>query len=183
MSSLTIHKRKVTDSMKRRVAGIQRFTCKGNVPGYKCPLSGLPFDESGYDIDHIQPLSEGGTNEISNLQALCLMCHRVKSTRAASSVVVPVVIKKEKPKKVEVKPSLKKHYSVTLAGGSIKKFDDLDTLMQFVDKLVTKEGWSALGIMAFGVHMPVGDKMIDRLELFPTPNDRSNWPTLYSYKL
>ncbi len=90
-------KRKVTAAVKKQVAGKQRFMCAGNVSGYACPLSGNPFDEAGYEIDHIIPLSEGGSNDTSNLQALCLMCHRVKSNRAAS------VKKEEKPKK-EKKP-------------------------------------------------------------------------------
>ena len=28
-----------------------------------------------YEVDHIQPLSDGGTNERKNLRALCLPCH------------------------------------------------------------------------------------------------------------
>jgi hypothetical protein len=91
-------KRKVTAAVKKQVAGKQRFTCAGNVSGYSCPLNGNPFDEAGYEIDHIIPLSEGGSNDNSNLQALCLMCHRVKSNRSATS---------EKPKK-EKKPKEEK---------------------------------------------------------------------------
>jgi len=92
-------KRKVTAAVKKQVAGTQRFTCAGNVEGYSCPLSGTPFDEAGYEIDHIIPLADGGSNETSNLQALCLMCHRVKSNRAS-------VGKKKKP--TEKKPKVEK---------------------------------------------------------------------------
>lgn len=73
--------RKVTAAVKKRVAGKQRFTCATNVSDYTCPLGGNPFDEAGYEIDHIVELCNGGTNDESNLQALCLMCHRVKSNR------------------------------------------------------------------------------------------------------
>jgi len=76
-------KRHVTSGTKKLVAGRQRYMCAATVPGYVCPLSGTPFDEAGYEVDHILPLSDGGTNEASNLQALCLMCHRVKSNRAS----------------------------------------------------------------------------------------------------
>ena len=76
-------KRHVTAGTKKLVAGKQRYMCAASVPGYVCPLGGTPFDEAGYEVDHILPLSEGGTNEASNLQALCLMCHRVKSNRAS----------------------------------------------------------------------------------------------------
>lgn len=80
-----MEKRKVTTAVKKQVAGRQRFTCAANIPDYKCPLRNEPFDEAGFEIDHIKPLSEGGSNEPSNLQALCLMCHRVKSNRASIS--------------------------------------------------------------------------------------------------
>jgi hypothetical protein len=37
------------------------------------------FNRSGYDIDHIVEVADGGTDAIENLQALCPSCHRVKS--------------------------------------------------------------------------------------------------------
>jgi 5-methylcytosine-specific restriction endonuclease McrA len=76
-------KRHVTAGTKKLVAGRQRYTCAANVEGYVCPLANKPFDEAGYEIDHIVALKDGGTNETSNLQALCLMCHRVKSNRSS----------------------------------------------------------------------------------------------------
>jgi hypothetical protein len=94
-------KRKVTAAVKKQIAGKQRFTCAANVQGYSCPLNNNPFDEAGYEIDHIIPLSERGSNEASNLQALCLMCHRVKSNRASSGKEKP---KKEKKVKEDIKP-------------------------------------------------------------------------------
>lgn len=76
--------RSVTESQKKRVAGRQRYTCAASIPEYTCPMKGEPFDESGYEIDHIKELRDGGTNEESNLQALCIMCHRVKTSRMTS---------------------------------------------------------------------------------------------------
>ena len=73
--------RKVTAAKKKQIAGRQRFCCSANVEGYTCPLDKKPFDESGYEIDHIMELCKGGSNEDSNLQALCIMCHRVKTSR------------------------------------------------------------------------------------------------------
>jgi len=78
--------RNVTESQKRRVAGRQRFTCAGSVPDYVCPMKKEPFDESGYEIDHIQELRDGGTNDLSNLQALCISCHRVKTSRMTTAM-------------------------------------------------------------------------------------------------
>jgi 5-methylcytosine-specific restriction endonuclease McrA len=88
-------KRKVTAAMKKQIAGRQRFMCAATVQGYTCPLNGLPFDEAGYEIDHIVPLSEGGSNDASNLQALCLMCHRVKSNRACVGIAKTSAPKKK----------------------------------------------------------------------------------------
>jgi 5-methylcytosine-specific restriction protein A len=36
------------------------------------------------EIDHIRPLSEGGTEDESNLQPLCVECHSIKSADEAS---------------------------------------------------------------------------------------------------
>jgi hypothetical protein len=83
--------RNVTESQKKRVAGKQRYTCAASISEYTCPMRGEPFDESGYEIDHIRELRDGGTNEESNLQALCIMCHRVKTSRMSS-----VIAKKER---------------------------------------------------------------------------------------
>lgn len=84
--------RAVTESQKKRVAGRQRYTCAASVPEYACPMKNEPFDESGYEIDHIKELRDGGTNDISNLQALCINCHRVKTSRMTT-----VIARREPP--------------------------------------------------------------------------------------
>ena len=43
----------------------------------RCTEDGIPL----YDYDHIIPLCDFGSNEFSNLQILCLECHRIKSIR------------------------------------------------------------------------------------------------------
>ena len=40
-----------------------------------------PFDIKDLTIDHIMPVSLGGTNDISNLQPLCMPCNRLKGNR------------------------------------------------------------------------------------------------------
>ena len=61
-----------------------------NLSDYKCLLwkyqDGV-FDESGYEIDHIDEYSilskqsDIDVNHISNLQALCPSCHKVKTKK------------------------------------------------------------------------------------------------------
>lgn len=40
-----------------------------------------PADASKYEIDHLHPLSKGGTNEMHNLQCICPSCNRKKSAK------------------------------------------------------------------------------------------------------
>jgi hypothetical protein len=84
--------RKVTLAQKKLVAGNQRFKCNNKpgsnligLDGYKCLLWMIDgddkgcFDSSGYDIDHIEEWSVSKNDDTSNLQALCLCCHKIKT--------------------------------------------------------------------------------------------------------
>jgi 5-methylcytosine-specific restriction endonuclease McrA len=102
--------RKVSAAKKKQIAGKQRFCCAG-ISGYKCPLDKKPFDESGYEIDHILELCNGGSNEDSNLQALCLMCHRVKTSRMQ---MAPKISKPKKAKVVKIKEEKLNYYDAPL---------------------------------------------------------------------
>lgn len=44
-----------------------------------CAACELELQVSDFEIDHIVPLSSGGSNDISNLQPLCKDCHKQKS--------------------------------------------------------------------------------------------------------
>ena len=112
-------RRKVSESIKKQVAGKQRYTC-ATIPNYTCPMGGKPFDESGYDIDHIQELRHGGTNDITNLQALCPPCHRVKTARNHSKPQEPVQAEVPVSKKIEPKYTTLKHiYKDVLISGRV----------------------------------------------------------------
>jgi 5-methylcytosine-specific restriction endonuclease McrA len=48
---------------------------------YRCVKCGRRPLEVELQVDHIQPRSGGGTNELSNLQTLCLPCNQGKKGR------------------------------------------------------------------------------------------------------
>jgi 5-methylcytosine-specific restriction endonuclease McrA len=76
----TMSRATISDSTRYSILVRQSFRCKG-IPSYTCPFNGRCFDEAGYDVDHVIPLVDGGSNESDNLQALCPCCHRVKTMR------------------------------------------------------------------------------------------------------
>jgi 5-methylcytosine-specific restriction enzyme A len=61
---------KFTKEFKEMVLEKSKKKCTG----CKCCLKAKK-----YDIDHIRPLANGGTNQIDNLQALCKSCHQDKT--------------------------------------------------------------------------------------------------------
>ena len=65
----TREKRNVTGLMKKKVAASQ---------GWKCGKCGEMLDET-YEVDHRVALYKGGSNDPSNLVALCPNCHRSKT--------------------------------------------------------------------------------------------------------
>ena len=52
---------------------------------YTCQVCGRVGREHELDADHVTPVSEGGTDDMDNLQTLCRTpCHRDKTTREAA---------------------------------------------------------------------------------------------------
>jgi len=47
----------------------------------RCALCGASVRDTPIDVDHIIPRSRGGSNDLSNLQALCFRCNRAKRDR------------------------------------------------------------------------------------------------------
>lgn len=101
--------RKLSEVTKKKVAANQHFKCN-NKPGsnlrgigqYECPLWKIDgenkgiFDRSGYEIDHIIEWCLTQNDDITNLQALCRMCHGVKTSEFTLSNNIKKV-KKNKP--------------------------------------------------------------------------------------
>ena len=68
-------KRSVSAAKKKRVAAAQKW---------KCDICGETLDET-YEIDHETALCNGGTNDDSNLRALCRPCHAKKTAEERRS--------------------------------------------------------------------------------------------------
>ncbi len=49
---------------------------------YKCKICGRSNKEVSLHVDHIKPLSKGGTNDFDNLQTLCKDCNHGKGGKA-----------------------------------------------------------------------------------------------------
>jgi len=79
-------KRQVSNLTKKKIASYQEWKCK-------CCNSLL--DEC-FEIDHIICIKDGGSNEESNLQALCPNCHRKKTNNDISKAKKEGKEKKEK---------------------------------------------------------------------------------------
>jgi ATP adenylyltransferase len=48
---------------------------------FRCELCGVPADQRFLEVDHIVPRSRGGTDDLTNLQALCYRCNQIKGNR------------------------------------------------------------------------------------------------------
>lgn len=64
-------KRSVSEAKKKYVASQQAWRCG------RCAT----LLDATYEVDHKVALMHGGTNEVSNLEALCPNCHRKKTTQ------------------------------------------------------------------------------------------------------
>ena len=65
----TRHKRNVSESKKKYIASSQKWSCA------HCQQ----MLDNTYEVDHVIPLYKGGTNELTNLEALCRNCHGKKT--------------------------------------------------------------------------------------------------------
>ncbi len=61
----------------RRVTGLHKKMVASN-QHWKCNRCKHTLDYT-YEVDHIKPLYQGGTNDLHNLQALCRNCHGRKT--------------------------------------------------------------------------------------------------------
>jgi hypothetical protein len=48
---------------------------------FRCELCGISADIKALEVDHIVPRNQGGSDDLSNLQALCYSCNAMKRDR------------------------------------------------------------------------------------------------------
>lgn len=48
---------------------------------YACNACARLLHPDAFDIDHVVELCDGGGGGLDNLQALCVLCHRLKTAR------------------------------------------------------------------------------------------------------
>lgn len=73
--------KKGDDKRIRGRAGVARANRVKAKAGYKCAECGVLTTE--LESDHIIPLCKGGKDDERNMQALCVECHKAKSSREA----------------------------------------------------------------------------------------------------
>ena len=56
--------------------------------GFRCELCGISAEERALEVDHILPRRHGGSDDLSNLQALCYKCNANKGARDDSEANV-----------------------------------------------------------------------------------------------
>lgn len=82
-----VKRRRLTQSARNAIAASQCFKCAN--PTRTCPLRGENLTLI-FDVDHVVPLCEGGSDTLDNMQALCPTCHAVKTrTRGAGGGAAP----------------------------------------------------------------------------------------------
>jgi hypothetical protein len=69
-SSSRTHKRSVSETKKKYVAAQQNWKCK------QCTQQLTAW----FEVDHVKRLDQGGSNDVTNLVALCRNCHGEKTS-------------------------------------------------------------------------------------------------------
>ncbi len=91
---ILVCQRKLTDFIDKRKNQIwqHRMQSLGYISGtlryevlkraqFHCELCGIAHEIRALEVDHIQPRKHGGTDDLSNLQALCWQCNSMKGAR------------------------------------------------------------------------------------------------------
>lgn len=77
----------------------------------RCAACGEPTE--AFEVDHYAPVALGGTNDLSNLQALCPPCHKVKTRKDVKDIAKS---KRIRAKRLGVRP---KRWKRKLSGRAV----------------------------------------------------------------
>lgn len=97
----------------------------------QCNLCQQPLQNknniSDFEIDHIIPLEQGGTNNFYNLQALCHICHKIKTTEIDSGIITRLLQahfrEKTVPTREEIVFHSRKYYKEMKESNKMITFD------------------------------------------------------------
>lgn len=133
--------------------------------GYRCRECGATNKETRLHVDHIKPVSKGGTNDLDNLQTLCEECNRAKYTDEwiggkHDSHMDNIDLKELNKKQMRI--NLSKHYNknsdsnynendeyIMLLSSSENKLND--TLVLIIKEFIQ---YKDINIVAENVHIP-----------------------------
>ncbi len=62
------------------VSGTLRFEVLKRAK-FRCELCGISSEEKALEVDHIVPRNKGGTDDLTNVEALCYSCNAMKRDR------------------------------------------------------------------------------------------------------
>lgn len=65
---------------RRPVSGTIRYEVLKRAK-FRCELCGISAEDKNLEVDHIEPKSKGGADEIANFQALCYTCNSQKNNK------------------------------------------------------------------------------------------------------
>lgn len=125
---------------------------------FKCAYCGQTPPAIVLEIDHICPVSKGGTNDINNLITACRDCNRGKTNIPLSSLPNTLVENLEELKEKEAQ--LKAHRSFILGIKRREKKDIKDVVMIFEDSfedIVLTKKFKNVSIATFLKKLPKND--------------------------
>lgn len=98
MTTTMSARKRIPKLVKEAVLTRQRYACNECATPLKYSKCGVQL----FDIDHIEMHAKTGDDRFSNLQALCLTCHRLKSAREVRRIAWETARERRRRKIVHV---------------------------------------------------------------------------------
>ena len=73
--------------MKTRKSKVNAILAKLKASGFKCALSGWPISPDLFELDHIQSIQDGGTDDVENLQCVHPLVNKAKGTMSNNQFI------------------------------------------------------------------------------------------------